>query len=285
MFMFSTLSPYRDSRPRSDRPVRGQVERTSTSRSKLVGYSTTRFMILVVLGLVSFACAAPLQPEPTAPTPTTAPSLAAVSNSSSIYLYRSYIVKLHFFPKFTLTPSSSSSLSSLSSSSSSSSPSTATAFAPTFFPRTNSETSTNSKSESKTFTVRFKDTTTGNDNKYIQQPIQQLLAHVNIKVDKFIGYPTTKDEPEADYDFDLVDSSGVVKYWGEIWDEDHAIQKDDGDKPGYHYDPVGLGGRLSVEREVKGKVEFIEVFEFRESTITVNKLQAESASGKLKAVL
>ncbi|KAJ3979662.1 hypothetical protein F5890DRAFT_1545651 [Lentinula detonsa] len=265
MFMFSPLSPYRDSRPRSDRPVWGQVERTTSSRSKLVGHSMSRFMILVVLGLVSFACAAPLQPEPTAPTPTTAPT-------------------------FTLTPSSSSSLSSsLSSSSSSlssssSSPSMATASAPTFFPRTNSETSTNSKSESKTFTVRFKDTTTGNDNKFIQQPIQQLLAHVNIKVDKFIGYPTTKDEPEADYDFDLVDSSGVVKYWGEIWDEDHAIQEDNGDKPGYQYDPVGLGGRLSVEREVKGKVEFIEVFEFRESTITVNKLQAESASRK-KAVL
>ncbi|KAJ3728965.1 hypothetical protein DFJ43DRAFT_489751 [Lentinula guzmanii] len=248
--MFSTLSPYQDSRPRSDRPVRGQVERTS--RSKLMGYSTSRFIVLVVLGLVSFVCAAPLQPEP-ASTPTTAPT-------------------------FTLKPSSSSSS---SSSLSSSSPSTATArFAPTFFPRTNSK----SESESKTFTVRFRDTSS-NDNIFIQQPIEKLLAHVNFKVDKFIGYPTTKDELEADYDFDLVDSSGVVKYWGEIWDDDHAIQKVDGNKPGYQYDPVGLGGRLSVEREVKGKVEDIEVFEFRENTITVNELQAESASGKLKADL
>ncbi|KAJ3795694.1 hypothetical protein GGU11DRAFT_211347 [Lentinula aff. detonsa] len=245
--MFSPLSPYRDSRPRSDRPVQGQVE--WTSRSKLVGYSMSRFMILVILGLVSFVCAAPLQPEP-APTPTTTPSLVA----------------------FTLKPSSSSSA---SSSLSSSSPSTATAkFAPTFFPRTNES---KSKSESKTFTVRFKDTTS-NDNQFIQQPIQQLLAHANIQVTRFIGTPNTEDE--EDYNFDLVDSSGVAKYWGEIWDEDHAIQKNDGDKPGYRYDATGLGGRLSVEREVKGKVELIEVFEFRENEITVNKLQAESASGK-----
>ncbi|KAJ3795695.1 hypothetical protein GGU11DRAFT_211258 [Lentinula aff. detonsa] len=82
--------------------------------SPLAGYSTSRFTILVVLGLVSFACAAPLQPKPT---PTTTPGLAT----------------------FTLKPSSSSSSSSSLLLSSSSSPSTAIALTPSFVPRTNTD--------------------------------------------------------------------------------------------------------------------------------------------------
>ncbi|KAJ3741273.1 hypothetical protein DFH05DRAFT_325143 [Lentinula detonsa] len=160
--MFSPLSPYRDSRPC---PVKGQVERTS--RSKLVGHSTSRFMILVVLGLVSFACAAPLQPEP-APIPTTTPSLVA----STLY-----------------------------SSSSSSSSSTAIALTPSesFIPRSPVESGNSNSAALGPFDVQFTDTRS-NDNVFLQEPMKQLLKLANIKVSKFIGVPFG---PETDVYFQL----------------------------------------------------------------------------------
>ncbi|KAJ3992339.1 hypothetical protein F5050DRAFT_1811594 [Lentinula boryana] len=212
--------------------------------SPLAGYSTSRFIILGVLGLVSFACAAPLQPEPTR---TATPSLAT----------------------FTLKPSS-------SSSSLSSSPSTITPLPPSFVPRTNPEPIKNSNSKPKTFTIHFRDTTS-NNNQFIQQPIQQLLAHANIQVSSFIGTPNTEDE--KDYNFYLLDPSGMERYYGEIWDEHHEIDK--AAKPGYHYDGIGLGGRLSVERIVKGKVELTEVFEVRKNKITVNELELRNGEKAL----
>ncbi|KAJ3992335.1 hypothetical protein F5050DRAFT_1811589 [Lentinula boryana] len=131
--MFSTLSPYWNSSPRSDR-VRDRVQ-VERSPSKFVGYSSSRFIILVVLGVVSFVSAAPLQPEPT---PTATPSLVASTLKSS-------------------------SSSSLLSSSLSSSPSTAIALTPSFVPRTNPEDSENSIHE--TFTVGFLNKTS-NDNEF-----------------------------------------------------------------------------------------------------------------------
>ncbi|KAJ3992337.1 hypothetical protein F5050DRAFT_1715368 [Lentinula boryana] len=189
--------------------------------SPLAGYSTSRFIILVVLGLVSFACAAPLQPEPT---PTTTPSLAT----------------------FTLKPSSSSSSYSSSSSlsSSSSSPSTAIASTSSFVPRTNPEASKNTKY--KTFAVSFLDTRS-DDNKFIQEPIRQFLELVNIEVSSFIGTPNFlgTSEHNREFHFELI-RDGRQEYYGAIGDRNLVIDKVAANKPGYHYDGSGLYGSLTV---------------------------------------
>ncbi|KAJ3988173.1 hypothetical protein F5890DRAFT_584870 [Lentinula detonsa] len=178
--MFSTLSPYWNSCPRSHRG-RVQVER---SRSKLVGYtSTSRFTILVVLGLVSFVCAAPLQPEPT---PTTTPTLVTS----------------------TLNSASSSSSSSLSSSLS-----TAIALTPSFVPRTNQEASKNSKSQ--TFAVKFIDQNS-NDNGFIQEPVRKLLKLANIEVSDFIGAPEALDPHDHGQHYFNLLQGGKIQYSGAI---------------------------------------------------------------------
>ncbi|KAJ3751536.1 hypothetical protein DFH05DRAFT_1554296 [Lentinula detonsa] len=235
--MFFPLSPYRDSRPR---PVKGQVERTS--RSKLVGYtsSTSRFMILVVLGLVSFTCAAPLQPEP-APTPTTTPSLVA----STLYS---------------------------SSSSSSSSSSTAIAPAPSFVPR-NPVGSESSKSAARqSFKVQFSDRTS-NDNEFIQEPIRQLLELANIKVSRFIGAPKD-DEQYIDFELPRSNSLREIQYHGYIWNThtEHEYGRAAANKPGYQYDKSGLCGNLQVLRMVNHVLEITKVFEVENNKVILNKL-------------
>ncbi|KAJ3790466.1 hypothetical protein GGU10DRAFT_329107 [Lentinula aff. detonsa] len=243
--MFSPLSPYRDSRPRSDRPVRGQVERTS--RSKLVEYSTSRFIVLVVIGLVSFACAAPLQPEP-APTPTTTPGLA----TSTLY-------------------SSSSSSSSLSSS-------TAIALTPSFVPRTDPEDSTlNSRSAALgPFDVQFTDTRS-NDNEFLQEPMKQLLKLANIKVSKFIGVPFG---PETDIYFELR-REGKIVYHGAISNSEQELSKATASQTGYQFKENGLCGYVNALVAVKrGRLGIVyetsELFKVKNNKVTVNKLKAES---------
>ncbi|KAJ3979659.1 hypothetical protein F5890DRAFT_1589293 [Lentinula detonsa] len=175
--------------------------------SPLAGYSTSRFIILVVLGLASFACAAPLQPKPTH---TTTPSLAT----------------------FTLKPSSST-----SSSLSSSSLSTAIALTPSFIPRTNTN--------SKTFDVSFLDTRS-DDNKFIQEPIRQFLELVDIEVSSFIGTPNfLGTKHDRDFHFELI-RDGRQEYYGAIGDRNLAIDKVAATKPGYSYDGSGLYGSLTV---------------------------------------
>ncbi|KAJ3728966.1 hypothetical protein DFJ43DRAFT_1084056 [Lentinula guzmanii] len=255
--MFSTLSPYRDSRPRSDRPVRGQVE--GTSRSKLVGYSTSRFMILVILGLVSFVCAAPLQPEP-APTPTsTTPSLVA----STLYS---------------------------SSSSSSSSSSTAIALTPSFVPRTDPEDSTlnpedseSSDSESAAlgpFDVQFTDTRS-NDNMFLQKPMKQLLKLANIKVSKFIGVPFG---PETDIYFELR-REGKIVYHGAISNSEQELSKATASQRGYQFKKNGLCGYVNAQVAVKrGRLGIVyetsELFKVKNNKVISNTLTGKAESGE-----
>ncbi|KAJ3979661.1 hypothetical protein F5890DRAFT_1569268 [Lentinula detonsa] len=243
--MFSPLSPYRDSRPR---PVKGQVERTS--RSKLVGHSTSRFIVLVVLGLVSFACAAPLQPEPTAPTPTTTPSLVA----STLY-----------------------------SSSSSSSSSTAIALTPSesFIPRSPVESGNSNSAALGPFDVQFTDTRLSNDNVFLQEPMKQLLELANIKVSKFIGVPFG---PETDVYFQLR-HEGKIVYHGAISNSKQELSKATASQPGYRFKESGLCGYVNAQVAVKrghlGIVyETSELFKVENNKVISNTLTGKGESGE-----